>query len=75
LNDFNTQFGKYSDAKSSIEALTGSKVIGNAPYFGIYDQNSIRALINAKYKYVFTDSITDRAVPKTIIRGDSLFVS
>lgn len=75
LNDFNTQYGKYSDSKSSIEALTGSKVIGNAPYFGIYDQNSIRALISAKYKYVFTDSITDRAVPKTIIRGDSLFVS
>jgi peptidoglycan/xylan/chitin deacetylase (PgdA/CDA1 family) len=75
LNDYNTQFDKYSNAKSSIEALSGSKVIGNAPYFGIYDQNSIRALINAKYKYVFTDSIADRSVPKTIIRGDSLFVS
>jgi peptidoglycan/xylan/chitin deacetylase (PgdA/CDA1 family) len=75
LNDLQTQFDKYTYAKKSLEAVTGAKVIGNAPYFGIYDQNSIRALINANYKYVFTDSLADRSVPKTIIRGDSLIVS
>jgi peptidoglycan/xylan/chitin deacetylase (PgdA/CDA1 family) len=75
LDDFNTQYNKYYDSRNNLEALSGSKVIGNAPYFGIYDQNSIRALINAKYKYVFTDSLTDRSVPKTIIRGDSLLIS
>jgi peptidoglycan/xylan/chitin deacetylase (PgdA/CDA1 family) len=75
LYDLNTQFDKDSEAKNSLEALTGSKVIGNAPYYGIYDQNSIRALIKANYKYVYTDSLTDRSVPKAIIRGDSLLVS
>ena len=75
LDDFNTQYNKYYDSRNNLEALSGSKVIGNAPYFGIYDQNSIRALISAKYKYVFTDSLTDRSVPKTIIRGDSLLIS
>jgi peptidoglycan/xylan/chitin deacetylase (PgdA/CDA1 family) len=75
LDDFNTQLNLFSDAGSALAALTGSRVIGNSPYFGIYDQNSIKALINAKYKYVFTDSLTDRSVPKTIIRGDSLLVS
>jgi hypothetical protein len=31
-------------------------------------------LIKAGYKYVLTDSLTDRSVPKTIIRGDSLLI-
>jgi peptidoglycan/xylan/chitin deacetylase (PgdA/CDA1 family) len=75
LNDFNTQYAKYSYSKNVLENLTGSKVIGNAPYFGIYDQNSIRALINAQYKYVFTDSLTERSVPKAIIRGNNLIIS
>jgi peptidoglycan/xylan/chitin deacetylase (PgdA/CDA1 family) len=75
LNDLNTQFYKNSNAKNIIETITGTKVIGNSPYYGIYDQNSIKALINSKYKYVYTDSLSDRSVPKTIIRGDSLFLS
>jgi peptidoglycan/xylan/chitin deacetylase (PgdA/CDA1 family) len=75
LNDYYTQYNTYSGSKNSLEALTGSKIVGNAPYFGIYDQNSVKALISAKYKYVFTDSLIERSVPKTLIRGDSLLVS
>ncbi|MDR3626747.1 MAG: polysaccharide deacetylase family protein, partial [Ignavibacteriaceae bacterium] len=75
LNDFYTQYNTYAGSKNTLEALTGSKIVGNAPYFGIYDQNSVKALISAKYKYVFTDSLIERSVPKTLIRGDSLLVS
>ena len=44
------------------------------PYYGLYDQNTVKALINSGYKYVIADSLSDRSVPKTIIRGDSLVV-
>lgn len=75
LNDFDTQKDKLSNAKTSLETISGSNVLGCMPYYGIYDQNTIQALIQSKYKYIFTDSLTDRSVPKTIIRGDSLLVS
>ncbi len=74
LNDYNTQFDKLTSAKKELESITNSSVIGCMPYYGLYDQNTVQALIRAGYKYVFTDSLTDRSVPKTIIRGDSLIV-
>ena len=75
LNDLNTQYQKLVNAKTTLEGLTKSNVIGCMPLYGIYNQNTISALIKAKYKYVFSDSLTDRSVPKTLIRGDSLIVS
>ena len=75
LNDFDTQYQKLMSSRISLEAITNSSVIGCMPFYGFYDQNTIKALIKAKYKYVFSDSLTDRSVPQTIIRGDSLLVS
>jgi len=75
LNDFDTQYQKLVNAKNTLESITNSNVIGCMPLYGIYNQNTISALIKAKYKYVFSDSLTDRSVPKTLIRGDSLIVS
>ena len=74
LNDFRTQVLKLADAKRVLESITHKKVVGFEPAYGLYDQNTINALINAGYKYVLTDSLTDRSVPKTIIRGDSLLI-
>jgi peptidoglycan/xylan/chitin deacetylase (PgdA/CDA1 family) len=75
LNDYNTQFGKLKSAMNTLEAISGSKVIGCYPYYGLYDHNSELALINAGYKYVMTDSLTDRSVPKIIIRGKNRLLS
>lgn len=74
LNDFKTQVLKLSDAKRLLESITHKKVDGFEPEYGLYDQNTIKALIKSGYKYVLTDSLTDRSVPKTIIRGDSLLI-
>ncbi len=74
LYDFNTQFKKLADAKSTLESIISSPVIGALPFYGIYNQESIKALIKAKYKYIFSDSLTDRSVPKAIIRGDSILI-
>jgi peptidoglycan/xylan/chitin deacetylase (PgdA/CDA1 family) len=70
LNDYNTQFLKLKTAKNILEKISNSKVIGCYPYYGLFDHNSEMALINAGYKYVMTDSLTDRSVPKILIRGD-----
>ena len=69
LNDYNTQFAKLKDAKNTLESISGSEVFGCYPYYGLFDNNTELALINSGYKYVMTDSLTDRSVPKIIIRG------
>jgi peptidoglycan/xylan/chitin deacetylase (PgdA/CDA1 family) len=75
LNDFDLQTEKLLNAKALIEAAAGTKVNGAVPYYGLYDPNTIQALINAGYKYVLTDSLTDRSVPKAIVKGNDMIVS
>ncbi len=75
LNDYETQLEKLKSAKSSIESITNSTVNGALPFYGLFDQNTVQALIDAGYNYVITDSLTDRSVPKTMIRGENLLVS
>ena len=75
LDDYSTQLEKLKSAKSILESVTGKSVIGAIPYYGLFDENTIQALIDAKYKFVLTDSLTDRSVPKTIIRGDEKIIS
>lgn len=75
LYDYNTQFEKLKSAMDTLESISGSKIIGCYPYYGLFDHNSELALINAGYKYVMTDSLTDRSVPKVIIRGENMLIS
>jgi peptidoglycan/xylan/chitin deacetylase (PgdA/CDA1 family) len=75
LNDYYSQLQKLTQAKSELESITGTNVLGFMPLYGLYDLNTIKALIKSGYKFVFTDSLTDRSVPKTIVLGDSLIVS
>ncbi len=70
LNDYDSQVQKLKDAKTELEEVTGSKVVGAFPYYGLFDQNTLRALIDDGYKYIMTDSLTDRSVPNNIILGD-----
>ncbi|MGQ9643872.1 MAG: hypothetical protein ACUVT3_08455, partial [Ignavibacterium sp.] len=39
------------------------------PLYGLFDQNTISAAIKNNLKYLITDSLTDRSVPRTIVRG------
>ena len=69
LNDYDTQVQKLNTANAVLEGITGTKVVGALPYHGLFDQNTLRALINDGYDYVLTDSLTDRSVPKNMIIG------
>ncbi len=75
LNSYETQYNKLSAAKKTIEKISSSTVSGFLPFYGLFDQNTLKAVINSNYKYVLTDSLTDRSVPKTIIRGDNRIVT
>lgn len=75
LNSYTEQLNKITSAKEKLEKISSSNVTGFLPYYGLFDQNTLNAVINADYKYVLTDSLTDRSVPKTIIRGDKRIVT
>jgi peptidoglycan/xylan/chitin deacetylase (PgdA/CDA1 family) len=75
LNSYTEQLNKITSAKQKLEKISSSSVTGFLPYYGLFDQNTLNAVINADYKYVLTDSLTDRSVPKTIIRGDKRIVT
>jgi peptidoglycan/xylan/chitin deacetylase (PgdA/CDA1 family)/uncharacterized protein YktA (UPF0223 family) len=75
LNTYPEQLKKLNAAKEKLEKISSSSVTGFLPYYGLFDQNTLNAVINSNYKYVLTDSLTDRSVPKTIIRGDKRIVT
>lgn len=75
LNSYSEQLQKLNSAKEKLEKISSSVVSGFLPYYGLFDQNTLNAVINSNYKYVLTDSLTDRSVPKTIIRGDKRIVT
>ena len=75
LNSYAEQSKKLNAAKETLEKISSSSVSGFLPYYGLFDQNTLNAVINSNYKYVLTDSLTDRSVPKTIIRGDKRIVT
>ncbi len=62
-------------AKNWIENITNKPVHGILPFYGLYDNNTINAVIESGYDYILTDSLTDRSVPKTVIRGENRIVS
>lgn len=75
LNSYNDQLNKFISARNSLEKISASSVSGILPLYGLFDNNTLNAIINSDLKYVLTDSLTDRSVPKTIIRGDKRIIT
>ncbi len=70
LYDYQTQVKNLSSAKDKLQSLSGTIVTGCIPFYGLFDQNTIKAELDAGYNYILTDSLTDRSVPKTITKED-----
>jgi peptidoglycan/xylan/chitin deacetylase (PgdA/CDA1 family) len=70
LNDYNKQAHKLANAKATLEQVTGDSVYGAYPLYGLFDKQTLNALIKDGYRYVITDSLTDRSVPNNIILGN-----
>ncbi|MCS7052962.1 MAG: polysaccharide deacetylase family protein [Ignavibacterium sp.] len=68
------QTKKIKEAKEIIEKVSGKKVFGMMPKFGLFDQNTIFAAIKNNLKYLIADSILDRSVPNIVIKGKDKIV-
>jgi hypothetical protein len=75
LYSYDVQLNKITNAKEVIESITRIPVTGLLPYYGLFDENTISASINAGFNYIITDSLTDRSVPRTFIRGKKRVLS
>jgi len=75
LDSYETQISKVEYAKNELSINKKSEVKGILPYYGLFDENSIKALAEADYNYIITDSLTDRSVPKILIKGDKNIIS
>ncbi len=62
-------------SKKRLEYALRNKVVGALPLDGVNNESDIKAFINAGFKYVLSDSLSDRSIPKTIIRGDQRIFS
>jgi peptidoglycan/xylan/chitin deacetylase (PgdA/CDA1 family) len=75
LDDFANQINKVNDARDKIVKQKDHNIYGIIPSYGLFDENSIRALTESNLRYIITDSLTDRSVPRTIIRGERTVIS
>lgn len=75
LDDLNTQSSKIKAANSRINTFSGKPASGVLPLYGLFDDNSVFALIQNDFDFIITDSLTDRSVPRTIIKGDKTILS
>ncbi len=70
LYDYDVQLTNLINAKKTIEKITRKTLSGFVPYYGLFDKNTVMAIVNAGYDYLLTDSLTDRSVPRIVIKGD-----
>ncbi len=70
LDDKLVQQASIQFAKDTVEALSGSKVRSMMPLYGFYDENTLQAISASGIEFLLTDSLTDRSVPKIIIRNN-----
>ncbi|MBS4034313.1 MAG: hypothetical protein KGZ85_07615 [Ignavibacterium sp.] len=75
LNSFEQQSDKMKSAKTILENITNTPVFGLFPYYGLFNNNTVSAAINSEFRYLLTDSLTDRSVPRTLIRGENRILS
>ncbi len=68
--NYNDQLENLKSSKEKLETAIGHQIYGMNPLFGIYNEQTIKASIAAGYKYLISDLLTDRSVPKTLIRAE-----
>ncbi len=62
-------------AKAALEQIADTRVTGAFSRQGSSDEKSVLSLMANGYEYLVMDSVLDRAVPKTVTRGEKAFVS
>lgn len=75
LNDYNTQYSSIVQVNKYKLNQKTSVFNGMIPAYGLFDDNTLTALTKNGFKYILTDSLTDRSVPRTVIKGEIPIIS
>jgi len=63
------------NAKMEADSLLGIDVKKLMPTYGYFDKNTLSAMSKNGFNLIFTDSLTDRIIPKTeIFDGNKIFI-
>lgn len=74
LFDFNSQIQSINKTNSYFEGITGRKLDGVSPSFGLFDKNTLKALSQAGCSFIISDSTNGNSLPKTLYWGDQRII-
>ncbi|MDA3859665.1 MAG: hypothetical protein PF445_00415, partial [Melioribacteraceae bacterium] len=75
LNQKAIQKAEITYVRDSLAKIVNKPLIGITPYYGYYDKATLDILAEENIKFIITDSLTDRSVPKKLILdGKELFI-
>lgn len=75
LNKKEIQQADITYIRDSLEKITNKTVNGISPYSGFYDKATLDIVAEENMRYMITDSLTDRSVPKKIVlNGKEIYV-
>lgn len=75
LKKLDAQEKTFATAISNFKTSSGAKIKGISPLYGLFDDNSLMAAAASGVKYIITDSLTDRSVPKYIVKGEDAILA
>ena len=75
LDNYKEQYAELESANKIIYNIIGKKITSAMPYFGKYDENTIRALVSSNYEIIVSDSLSNKSVPNSIVKGDDQIIA
>jgi hypothetical protein len=66
LFDYHYQYQSIIRSKSNLEKISGKKINGVLPMFGLFDKSTLRALTKSDCNYLISDSVNGNALPKSL---------
>lgn len=75
LDKLEVQEADFTGAIKTFKTGAGANVKGVAPLYGLFNDNSLMAAAASGVKYIITDSLTDRSVPKYVVKGEEAILT
>jgi len=75
LKKLEVQEADFNNSIKTFKTTTGGTLKGIKPLYGLFDDNSLMAAAASGIKYIITDSLTDRSVPKYVVKGEEAIIT
>ncbi len=75
LFSYEAQFEKIKSARDKIKAISKADVVGLSTAFGFYDNRTIKAMVDNGFYMLYSDSVSDRSVPKTVLMKEGSVIA